>query len=89
MKHGRRARSGHGGRDQAMAGDGGANLFRRVIEVSGEFDFFVADGGSFRQSAVEIGLHLVAHGVELHSEFFYFVFLGGPRYAMAGQHCGG
>ena len=72
-----------------MPVDGGANLFRRAIEISGEFDFLVADGGNLGQSALEIGLHLIAHGIKLHAEFFYFVFLGSPRYAMAGQHCGG
>src|SRR5467141_1257428 len=55
-------------RGQAILVEGGADVFRSMIEVAGEFDFLVADGGDFREGAFEVGLHGVAHGVELHAD---------------------
>ncbi len=57
-----------GGRGQAILVEDGANVLRSVVEVAGEFDFLVADGGDFGDGAFEVGLHGVAHGVELHAD---------------------
>src|SRR5882762_9661143 len=55
-------------RGQAILIEDGADVFRRMIEVAGEFDFLVADGGDFRDGAFEVSLHGVAHGVKLHAD---------------------
>src|SRR4029077_17786711 len=57
-----------GRRGQAVLVQDGADVFRRVIEVAGKFDFLVADGSDFRDGAFEVGLHGVAHGVELEAD---------------------
>src|SRR6266699_1865301 len=45
-----------------------ANVFRSMFEVAGKFDFLVADGGDFRDGALEVGFHCGAHGVELETD---------------------
>src|SRR6267143_6197632 len=55
-------------RGQAILVEDRAEVFRSMIEVAGEFDFLVAGGGDFRDGAFEVGLHGVAHGVELHAD---------------------
>ena len=44
-----------------------------MVEVASEFDFLVANLGDLGDSAFEIGLHGVTHGVELHADGFDFV----------------
>ena len=55
-------------RDQAVLVENRANVFGRVAEITGEFDFFVAGGGDFGDGAFEIGFHGTAHGVELEAD---------------------
>ena len=62
-------------RGQAILVKDGADVFRRAAKVAlvrgkntGEFDFLVAGGGDLRDSAFEVGLHGVAHGVQLHAD---------------------
>ena len=72
-----------------MAVDGGSHLFGRAIEVSGEFDFLVANRGNFGQSAIEVSLHLVAHAVELHADLIDLVVRRGPANSAGKQRGGG
>src|ERR1700676_1861653 len=57
-----------GGSGEAGFVDGGANVFRREIEVASEFDFFVTGGGDFRERAGRIGLHELANRVQLDAD---------------------
>src|SRR5208283_5031654 len=41
-----------------------------MVEEARELDLFVADGGDFGDGALEVALHEVADGVELHADFF-------------------
>jgi hypothetical protein len=72
-----------------VAVDGGANIFGGVVEVAGEFDFFVADGGDLGESAVEILLHLIAHGIELHADVAKLAVGCGPTEAARKKSGGG
>ena len=51
--------------NQAVLVEQLANVFRRVVEVSGEFDFFIASGGDFGDGVRKVGLHGRADGIEL------------------------
>src|SRR6267378_3615326 len=57
-----------GRRGQAILVEDGADVFRRMIEIPGEFDLLVTGGGDFRDGAFEVGLHGLAHGVELEAD---------------------
>ncbi len=54
-------------RRQAVFVENCAKVFRGIVEVAGELDFFVADGGDFGERTGDIGLHKGAHGVEFHA----------------------
>src|SRR6202140_5833778 len=41
------------------------------------------------EGTVEVGFHLVAHGVNLHADFFDFGLGGGPAEATGQKGCGG
>ena len=45
------------------------HLFRRMIEVAGEFHFLVADRSNFGDGAREVRLHGIANGVKLDADF--------------------
>src|SRR5580693_1462635 len=72
-----------------MAINRGSYLFRRVIEVSGEFDFRVADRCNFGQSTVEVSLQLIAHAVELYAEPIDLVVRRGPANSVGQQRRSG
>src|SRR6188768_3452746 len=55
-------------RGQAGLLQGIAHLLRRPLEVPGELDFLVANRPHLRERALEVLLHVVADGVELHPE---------------------
>ena len=75
-------RPDHGGRWQLVP-------LWRVIEISGELDFLVADRGNFGQSAIEVSLQLIAHAVELHAELIDLVVRRSPAHATGEQRgCG-
>ena len=57
-----------GRRGQTIFVENRADVFRRMIEVSGEFDFFVTSGRDFGDGAREVGFHGVADGVELKAD---------------------
>ncbi len=44
-----------------------------MVEVAGEFNFLVANLRNLGESALEIGLHGIANGVELHADSLNFV----------------
>src|SRR5678816_3656790 len=50
----------------------GANVTRRMTKVSGELHFLVSDACDLRESALEILLHVVSHGVKLNSNAIDF-----------------
>ena len=60
-----------------------------MIEISGEFHFFVSDGRNFRQCAIEVLLHQVAHRIELQPNFVNLVIVGGECQAAREQGSGG
>src|ERR1700680_2559588 len=76
------------GRGEAVAIDHGPDLLRRTAEISCEFNFLVTDGSDFCDGGVEVGLHLVAHGIELQADLFELVLGGGPT-QVTGKNCGG
>src|SRR5260370_26872728 len=55
-------------RGQAILVEDRADVLRRMVEVAGEFGFLVPGGSDFRDGAFEVGLHGVAHGVELEAD---------------------
>src|SRR5438552_16965476 len=55
-------------RSQAVLVENRAYVYRRMSEVSGEFDFLVTSGGDFGDGACEVGFHGVADGVELETD---------------------
>lgn len=57
-----------GRRSEVVRVEHGANGLGSFIEVTGEFDFFVADGGDFGEGAVHVEFHGVAHGVKLQAD---------------------
>src|SRR6266851_281850 len=75
-------------RSEAIAIDHGSDLLRRAAEVAGEFDFLVADGSDLGDGAVEVGLHLVAHGIKLQADLFHSMLGSGPT-QVTRKNCGG
>ncbi len=79
-----------GGGGQAILLEDLADVFWRMVKVAGKFDLSVADLGDLGDSAVEIGFHGVADGIELDADGFDFVVGGkGPREFGSEQGCGG
>ena len=59
-----------GGSGQPILVEQALHFFGRIIEVTGELDFAVADFRDLLYGAGEVSLHLVAHGIELNADFF-------------------
>src|ERR1019366_3843876 len=70
-----------GDRVQAILFADGADLLAGAAEVSGKFDFFVANFGDLGDGAVEVVFHQVAYGVQLYADLINFVIGGGPAEA--------
>ena len=77
-----------GDRLETVLVDRGADLLAGAAEISGKFHFLVADLCDLGDGSVEVGFHLIAHGVKLHADLFDFVLRGSPTEA-AGQQSGG
>src|SRR5437879_2846609 len=73
-------------RCQAILVEDRANVLRGMVKVSGEFDFLLACGGDFRDSAFEVGFHGIAYGVELQADAINA--MRGPDRVGAGWMCG-
>src|SRR4029077_1094566 len=52
---------------QAIFVEDRADVFRGMIEVTGELDFLVAGGSDLGDGAFKVGFHGIAHGVELYA----------------------
>src|SRR5205807_339939 len=55
-------------RGQTVLVEGGANILWRMIEITGEFDFFVAGSRDLGNRAFYVRFHGVADGVELKAD---------------------